>query len=155
MTYFEPFPHNLCRQAQLLGTYYDIQWLTCGGVNFTNKILWWDNPNLTQSITSVQYRAQQVVGAYVSKYGVTTKYTAGYIESLYTSLSYVPNSQNTFIKVDNTAGYPLLADSGDSGGPWFAGNTALGSHCAHDATGDAYYMAIDYLAGIGVSVVTS
>lgn len=41
--------------------------------------------------------------------------------------------------------------------PWFVTNTAWGSHCGSpgDDPNDAYYMAINYVSGIGVSVMTS
>jgi len=55
-----------------------------------------------------------------------------------------------------------LADSGDSGGPWFDGNTAYGTMRAKITPGtngvgtDAVYMAVNYVeSGLGVTVMTS
>ncbi len=138
------------------GGYYvyawDVQWHTTPGLNVENKIRYWSDGS-TLSITAIKPRSQQKVGDIVSKYGNTTHYTAGMIIST-TALGCPPSSSSTWIEVDNVFDYDLLSDEGDSGGPWFSGNTALGIH--HAGNGEqATYMAIDYISILGVAVKTS
>lgn len=62
----------------------------------------------------------------------------------------------TFIQVhqDNV----LLSFHGDSGGPWFTGNTALGlMHAYADVPNgrDAFYMAVDYIQSTGLNVLVN
>jgi hypothetical protein len=141
-------------QQENLGTYYDIQWHTTPLLTVKNKIRV-SSSGTTRDVTGTKSRSEQAIGEWVEKYGKTTGYTAGYIASKTVFLSYIPNCQLTFIRVDNTAGYSPLVSGGDSGGPWFRGNTAYGTTCAYDDTGDGYYMAIDYVTGIGVTIMTS
>jgi len=147
---------NLPFQSANYGTYYDIQWHTAPGFTVTNKIKY-RSDGTNMSITTTKHRSQQWVGALVYKYGKISGFGAGYISSLTFRPSYVPNAQATFIRVDNTAGYSNLSSDGDSGGPWFTAYTAWGSHCTHpgDDPNDAVYMAINYVSGIGVSIMTS
>jgi len=141
-------------QSQNHGTYYDIQWHTAPGFTVTNKIK--TSSSNIMNITATKSRSQQWVGALVYKYGKTTGRTAGYIKALNyrPSSDLVPNPQATFIWVDDTAGYSPLCENGDSGGPWFTAYTAWGSTC-FKLGGEAIYMAINYVSGIGVSVMTS
>jgi hypothetical protein len=92
--------------------------------------------------------------SYLQNINMTTGFTGGYISSLY----YWPSGHMpTFIRVDNTAGYNNLSEGGDSGCLWFTANTTWGSHfgAPGDDPNDAVYMAINYVSGIGVSVMTS
>lgn len=133
-------------------TYYDIQWHTPPvGYSVTNEIQY--NTDLYRQITATLSRGDQSIGMYVAKYGKTTGRTAGHISSK----TYQPRGNSaTFIRVNNTWGNDL-SQSGDSGGPWYDGNTAYGSHVtsASDDTNDAVYMAINYVSGIYVTVLTS
>jgi hypothetical protein len=90
---------------------------------------------------------------------MNTGYGCGYIQSK----DFNPGGQNnqpTYIRVANTAGYNNLANGGDSGAPWFSGNNAYGTmtHKVEPGTNgvgsDGVYMAVDYMSGIGVSVIT-
>ena len=145
-------------KSQICGTYYDIQWHTAPGFTVTNKIQT-NSSGSTMSITATMPRSQQSIGQLVYKYGKSTGRTAGYISSITfrPNTPDIPNAQATFIRVDNTAGYSPLVIKGDSGGPWFTANTAWGSTCGYcgDDPNDAFYMAINYVSGIGVSVMTS
>ncbi len=109
----------------------------------------------TREITSSKSRSQQAVGSFVGKYGRATGYTAGYIECKTAQPTYVPNCEPTFILVEHSFPnlWDKLADQGDSGGPWFVGNTAWGTH---SGTYGEYgvYMAINYLSEINVSLLT-
>ncbi|MCJ7655264.1 MAG: S1 family peptidase [Dehalococcoidia bacterium] len=141
-------------QQERKETYYDIQWHTAPLLTVKNKIQW-SSAGYTRDITATRSRDSQLIGELVYKYGCVTYYTAGHIVSKTATLSYIPNCQPTFICVDNDAGYNPLVSLGDSGGPWWVATTAYGTTCARDATGDGYYMAVNYFSGIGVSVMTS
>jgi hypothetical protein len=85
------------------------------------------------------------VGDIISKYGITTLYTAGQISNL-----------GMYLDVSNIFGYPKIAESGDSGGPVFSGNCAYGVIVGRsDDRQTLYYMSQDYLEQMGVSVMTS
>lgn len=146
---------SLTFEKELYTGSYDVQWHTPPGFTVTNKIQVSSN-GTTRNITATKHRTNQVVGGYVCKYGSVTGYTCGYISSK-TFCGAVSSCAATFIRVDNTAGYDDLSSSGDSGSPWFTSNTAYGIH--HGAPGsdsnDAIYMAVNYVGGLGVSVLTS
>jgi hypothetical protein len=128
-------------QGTVMGYGYDCQWRTCPGLTVTNKIQWWSDGS-TFDITSKKTRSEQHVGDIISKYGITTHYTAGQISNL-----------GMWIDVSNIFGYPRIADLGDSGGPVFSGNCALGTSIAiGDNYQTLYYMSQDYLESMGVAV---
>lgn len=133
---------------------YDVEWLLTPGFTVTNQFQTDTNGYLRRA-NGTNPRDSQVIGGYVCKYGVTSGYTCGYISSKTFWPASVPNSNPTFIRVNNTAGYNNLSSGGDSGGPWFISTTAYGIHHGEpgDDPGDAIYMAINYIGGLGVSVV--
>ncbi|VVB85320.1 Uncharacterised protein [uncultured archaeon] len=118
----------------------------------TNKIQI-SSQGATRDITGTISRSSQSVGNYVCKYGKTTGWGCGYIRST--------NLNGNYIWVANTAGQDRLCDHGDSGGPWFLANDAYGTMTAMIVPGtsgtgaDGVYMAVDYISGLGVSVMTS
>jgi hypothetical protein len=141
-------------QNELRGGSYDVEWHTCPLLTVVNKFQNWEDGS-TLDVTATQTRSFQLIGETVSKYGDTTHYTAGtiYAKDAYVS---VPNCLPTWIKVYNAFGYADLSAGGDSGGPWFRGNTAYGIHQGGDDLNNyAYYMAVNYITGLGVSVMTS
>lgn len=123
--------------------------------NFTVTNQFQARSSETRRVSATKSRANQVIGGYVCKYGVTTEYTCGYISSKTVNGNVNPPLAATFIRVDNTAGYNDLSSGGDSGGPWFLSTTAYGIH--HASSGidpnDAIYMAINYIEGLDLSVV--
>ncbi|HEX2093257.1 MAG TPA: S1 family peptidase [Longimicrobiaceae bacterium] len=127
------------------GGSYDIQWHNRSRAVFLNTF--WDG-STHRTVTATRSRSNQAVGNYVCKYGMTTGYTCGYIETT----SYCYDGACTWIRVGRD-GYNL-SESGDSGGPWFNGGTAYGSHTLGIGD-DAAYMAVNYFSGISVTVVTS
>lgn len=131
----------------------DIQWHTHANLDVENIIQDWSDGS-TREIKSARYRAQQSIGSYVAKYGRTTHWTAGYIVSKTYEPTYMPNVEPTFMVFDNTFGYDILVDQGDSGSPCFDSYYAYGTISGKTPAGYAIYMAIDYLSGIGVSLLT-
>ncbi len=131
---------------------YDIQWHTTSNDTVKNKIKW-SSAGSTRDITATKSRTNQVVGGYVCKYGQTSNYTCGYISDK----NFSHKGSATYIRVDNTAGYTDLSQAGDSGGPWFLTGDAYGTHVGEpgEDPNDAIYMAINYVSGVGVSVMTA
>jgi PKD repeat protein len=128
----------------------DVQWHTaCPYTEVTNEF----NSGIGyRACVGTRGRADQTVGTYVCKWGTTTGRTCGYITSRHAEPSYVPNSDDTFVRVE---GYgATLSAPGDSGGPWFLENIAYGINSGAYSDGDAIYMPINYLDRIGVSVLT-
>jgi hypothetical protein len=149
---FYTFP--LPWQNELRTGSYDVEWHTCPGLTVVNKFQYWENGS-TLDVTATQTRSFQLIGETVSKYGNSTHYTAGIISAKDAYVS-VPNCLPTWIKIYNAFGYSDLSAPGDSGGPWFRGNTAYGIHQGGDPDNNyAYYMAVNYITGLGVSVMTS
>jgi hypothetical protein len=140
--------HNgyaLTFRSERNGGSYDIQWHTRSGSTYPNHI--WDGGK-HRAITATRSRTNQSVGDYVCKYGKTTGYTCGNI----TTKSYCYDGACTWIRVAKAG--VNLSEGGDSGGPWFNGGTAFGSHTL--GMGDASaYMAINYISGISISVATN
>ena len=128
----------------------DVQWHTaCPYTEVTNEF----NSGLGYRATvGIRGRADQTTGTYVCKWGTTTGRTCGYIQSRHAEPSYVPNSDDTFVRVN---GYgAVLSAPGDSGGPWFLENIAYGINSGAYSDGDAIYMPINYMERINVSVLT-
>lgn len=103
-------------------------------------------------------RAQQAVYSVYLKYGQNTGYTYGRLESkTCLPLGTVPNPNATWMLVSNYFDLDDLIGSGDSGGPWFTFNYALGiSHGEGEIGGveQAVYMAIDYIDDLELEVMT-
>ena len=139
-----------------LGGKYDVQWHEAPG--FTMRGLMKVGQNLSRHVRSTRIRDLQTVGEYVCKYGHSTQFGCGNIETK----TFQPTDQTgcssgctfepTFIRVHSNSGDDL-ANGGDSGGPWFSGNTAYGV-MRSELGNDAIYMAINYVYVLGVSVIT-
>lgn len=73
----------------------------------------------------------------ICKYGKTTGYTCGSVDSKGFCPAYVPSCTPRFILADHDTGYPLMVKQGDSGGPAMYNNTAIGivSGCTSDSSG--------------------
>lgn len=123
---------------------YDIQWHTVPGYTVRN---WVYDGTSNRSITAQKSRDAQTINEYVCKRGKTTGYNCGNITSKTYNPNTAQNNSATFIRVHH-ASNTLLSDSGDSGMPWFNGNTAYGTGKGH-VSNDAIYMAINYLSGLG------
>ncbi len=138
--------YALTFQAEKYGSGYDWQWHTLAGATVTNTIQ--DGASTTRSITGQLLWANQNVGDAVCKFGKTSGFTCGQVTDK--NLCFTQSDGTTgcnFIKVESVPSGTALSAPGDSGGPWFSGNTARGSHSlGFDDLGSAY-TAIDYLSG--------
>lgn len=121
----------------------DIQWHTAPG--FTVRNLVWDG-TYNRYIYGVKYLAGQSVGDWVCKYGMITGGGCGHIVQVGVD------------GVNVAADIPVL--EGDSGGPWFWGNTAYGttiSRCTFtDGSSGAVYGPVDQITNIlGLTILTN
>ncbi|HYW13457.1 MAG TPA: S1 family peptidase [Longimicrobium sp.] len=124
---------------------FDVQWHNASGHTYPNTI---KVSTSTRSITGTRARTSQAVGSQVCKQGRTTGYTCGTINTI----SYCASGACTWVRVAGNG--TNLSEGGDSGGPWFSGNTAYGSH-TYGIGNDSAYMPIDYFSGISMSIATS
>lgn len=146
-----------CGNSQTLGGYaltfrgeaysgsYDVQWHNASGHTYPNTI---KVSTGTRSITGTRSRTSQTVGSQVCKQGRTTGYTCGTISTI----SYCASGACTWVRVAGNG--TNLSEGGDSGGPWFSGNTAYGSH-TYGIGNDSAYMPVNYFSGISVTIATS
>lgn len=116
-----------------------------------------------RTVTDTEPRSAQAVGDYVCHRGKATGYSCGNIESTnyqptWTNACPGTTCSSVWIKV---SGSSLECYPGDSGGPWFNAYTAYGIYKGQSSTGTtaadcnwAVYMAINYVSGLGVSVLT-
>lgn len=156
-----------CDNTQAYGTYtvpfvaqdqegsQDVQWHapSCKQLDVRNDF---ESGIGTRGVTATRSRANQAIGALVCKYGATTGRTCGILEHKTHSVSWVTNSNATFMYLDgdNVNGQTVrLGDFGDSGAPCFVETYAYGILIGGNGN-DAIYMAIDYISSLGVSVLT-
>lgn len=132
---------------------FDIQWHSaCDLVQVTNQF---QTGLGLRSVVGTRHRNNQAVGTFVCKFGGVTGRTCGWIDST----SYDPNFFSNlfggkYIYVDGRGAD--LSSNGDSGGPWYVEDIAYGIHSGHGGNDkNAYYMAINYISAVGVSVLTS
>ena len=132
------------------GGSYDLQWHT-GPSDQTIRNLVYDGTN-HRYINSGRARRDQSEEDYVCKYGMTTNYDCGEIESTRYEIT---GRGNTWVLVRNVDGDDSdLADDGDSGGPFFDGNVALGilTHSVDETK--AIYMPFDLIEDKGLTLDT-
>jgi hypothetical protein len=137
--------YSLTFRGEAYSGSYDIQWHNASGHTFPNTITVGSG---TRSITGTRSRTSQTVGSQVCKQGKTTGYTCGTISTI----SYCASGACTWVRVAGNG--TNLSEGGDSGGPWFSGNTAYGSH-TYGIGNDSAYMAVNYFSGISVTIATS
>jgi streptogrisin C len=130
----------------------DVQWhSSCGIKPLVNRF----NSGIDfRHVERTRSRSEQPLKQWVCKYGKATGRTCGVLESK----SYDPGTafNGTFMLVEG--GNVNLSEEGDSGGPWFVEFDAYGIQSGAPNGGnsnDAYYMAINYVSSLGVSVLTT
>ena len=104
------------------------------------------------TVTATLAQAAQPLGSSFCKYGWTTGFTCGTIFDK----NYGSQGQTGWVRVRNS-GYDL-SESGDSGAAWMQGdNTVYGIHVGGAESvdpWDAFYMGIDRVQILGLSVLT-
>lgn len=148
------------RNEMAIGSY-DVQWnsqtSSAAWRTQSNEIRVPGGPEPTMSITSAPDSSTVPVGATVCKSGITTRYTCGEIADK----SHQDNFNGEvgyYIRVHN-AENKVMNDKGDSGGPVFATNAALGLVHGRGGLGsptrnDLFFMPIERLAILGLKVIT-
>lgn len=138
----------------------DVQWHTTEHDEYPE--FYADLTTTARVLTGRRLRSSTAVGNTVCHRGRTTGYSCGSVESTTHQPTYAGACNGvtcaaTFIRV---SGPDLRCDGGDSGGPWFNGQTAFGTHKSGASSGPgtgqctyAVYMSTDYLTNLGVSLV--
>jgi len=138
----------------------DVQWHTTPHDEYPE--FYADSTTTPRILTGRRLRSSTAPGDAVCHRGLTTGYSCGTVQSTtyqptYTNACNGFTCSSTWITVTgpNLACYP-----GDSGGPWFNGQTAFGILKGTSQTGTAQgqcnfaiYMSTDYISGLGVSLV--
>lgn len=138
---------------------HDVQWHTSSSLDFTNEVQEDEDEN-TRSIYWTKSRDQQTTYSFYGKYGRSTGYTAGQLETKFClpeGEHAPPNAEAIWMLITNYFDMDDLIDYGDSGGPWFTQAYALGiTHGMGEYEGDecAVYMAINYIEELDLTVMT-
>ena len=141
---------SLTYKNQWWGGSYDLQWHTSpSSIDVRN--LAYDGTN-HRYINSGRSWDNQSAGDYVCKYGKTTHEGCGTIETKYYVIE--PHMGNKWVLVGN-GNTSDLSEGGDSGGPWFSGNVAVGVMTHEVDTHKAIYMAFDFIENVGLSLDTN
>ena len=139
-------------RAERYGGDADLQWHSgCDTLEVTNQF---ESGLGLRACTATQSRAYQAIGTIVCKNGMTTGRTCGKIAS--NTFDRGPEFNNTAVLVDGDELRINQSENGDSGGPWFVDGTAYGIHSGSPGSTslDAIYTPVNYLADIGVRVLT-
>ena len=123
----------------------------------TNSIDLINGPTQSREITSVTPSTGYTVGEAVCKSGVFGDYKCGVITNM-DSRSDHNGQEGSYIQVHN-ANNDVMSENGDSGGPVFRSKSAYGVIHGRGDTGtpyvnDMFYMPIERLSSLGVSVLT-
>jgi hypothetical protein len=135
---------------------YDLQWMTTPGYDPVAYVPDSDGISTKRPVWGLRYNTQINIDSYVCKYGRMTEYGCGWVRQK-NFVGFGPSGTDltaTFVRVKR--GNDDLATPGDSGGPWYQGNYAVG--IMHGYTGgttysEGLYMPIDYLVDKGLGVL--
>jgi streptogrisin C len=144
-------------QSELWDGHHDVQWHTVPTGGNVYPRFYASSDSTPRDLTGSRGRDQQQVGDYVCHRGRVTKYSCGNIEEKDNAPDHgcnVGRCANVWMLVE---GPSLACFGGDSGGPFFVGNIAVGVTSAGATTGTApgdceaaVYMAINYASDLGV-----
>lgn len=137
---------------------HDIEWHSkAGSHTIRNWVTDGTNDATTyyRTITSVQTSAGFVTGQWVCKWGQTTRYNCGTVTSVTYDPSY-PNVQLYDFGLVERSGVDL-SEPGDSGGPVYAENQAVGTISGQSGNRLIFYPAhrMAWSTSIGVTILTS
>ena len=134
---------NLPFKGSLSGAGYDIQWHSTPG--FTDRNLVFDG-TYNRYIYGSKFSANQWVGEWVCTHGWITNFGCGTI--------FLKNVYGRDIAVRGVTVAP-----GDSGGPWFWGNTAYGTSMSivtfSDGGTGSLYAPVDQISDLGLTILTN
>jgi hypothetical protein len=135
-------------QAGQWGGNQDLQWFTTPGVSDDNIV---NDAAGTRDITDRTSRASMFHGENLCHYGANSGYGCGQIDSVNFQPGGDGHSYNsTFILVMND-----VVLGGDSGGPWFSGNSAFGTTKGFTVSGNQpVFSAQNYMDSLNIKVKT-
>ena len=137
---------------------WDLQWHTVPGRHIDNQ-LQYENNNVIyhREVTGFKWSWEQGQGDYVCKSGNATHYTCGYVTDSAFCYGDPDTCNHTFMLVHKASG--SMADHGDSGGPVFLLNDALGITVGiaggENPPWDMIYMPVGYVSIFSLQVLTS
>lgn len=137
----------------------DVQWHTTAQTEHPE--FYADLTSSARVLTGQRLRSSTVAGNTTCHRGKVSGYSCGSVQSTtYKPTSYSCGGQTCAATWISVTGANLACAGGDSGGPWFNGQTAFGTHAAGASSGSAQgqcslavYMSTDYLAGTAVSLL--
>jgi streptogrisin C len=133
----------------------DVQWFKTPGMTDINKIK--DSASNLRSITSRTGRYEMYISEAVCHYGVTSGYSCGTIVSTTANVGGLDPDHtynDTWIRVGGSipGSPPNFCEGGDSGGPWFFGNSAFGIHKGRFSNYDCAFMAQNFMNVLNIVV---
>lgn len=163
-TYFQTatITYPAVYQSGIRDSRHDVQWHTVPTGGNVYPRFYADSDSTPRDLLGSRGWDQQVVGDFSCHRGKTTRYSCGTLVSKTFAPAYDGacggvTCANVWMRVE---GPSLACYAGDSGGPWFVGNIALGVHSSGSTSGTengdcawAAYMAINYAAGLGVGTL--
>jgi hypothetical protein len=137
---------------------WDVQWHTVPAGQFDNSVQYEASGEIFQTtITGFLWSWETGEGDFVCKSGRSTDLTCGYINDDFVCPGWVDDCSDTFRQVSELLD-GVMVDQGDSGGPVFVGNDAVGlvsGGAGSPGSVDLIYMPIGYISTFGLTVLTS
>lgn len=148
---------SLAWQGERLGGAYDVEWRSSSTDTFPNQIIY--GAGTVMPITGTYDPANLVIGSSrVCKHGFTTGYACGTLVERYNQLWFGSYGDHYLVKPDSGG---LMANGGDSGGPVFLANTAVGfisgvfQNTSSTRYGQMSFTSITTLSALGLTVKTA
>ena len=121
----------------------DLQWGYALGAQHLIVPRFWNG--LTE--VNVTGALADYAGMFACKYGQATSITCGYVDPYQYSDSY-----GSFPRINRRAGFPIMNNFGDSGGPVYTGGSAVGTVHGKDAAGNLYFTTYRQWGPAGVNI---
>jgi len=137
--YHDSIPTGATVSAVSGNNAYDIRFTYLAGDSATNQVMI-DSSGVLRTITNTGVVS---TGMYLNKWGFGTGFQLAYVSGYAGCVTTI--TSQTFCGQYYTSS--KVTDGGDSGGPWFSGNTAYGVHSGHTASA-SYFTPIAYAMNI-------